>query len=80
MVVADLRAREAVGIERYGVPLRPFNGRDISLDAYQEVLDLAVYLRTLTEETKRLREILWDSTLTAPECLDRLRQLWPPSM
>lgn len=45
LVLADMRARDAVGRERYGVPLQPFNGRDSLLDAYAEALDLAVYLR-----------------------------------
>jgi len=34
-----------MGKERYGTRLQPFNGRDPFIDAYQEVLDLAVYLR-----------------------------------
>lgn len=33
------------GRRKYGTPLQPFNGRDPLVDAYQEVLDLAVYLR-----------------------------------
>lgn len=45
LVMQDMRDRKALGIERYGTPLRPFNGRDALIDAYQEVLDLAVYLR-----------------------------------
>jgi hypothetical protein len=34
-----------MGIMKYGTPLQPFNGRDALWDAYQVVLDLAVYLR-----------------------------------
>lgn len=45
LVVADMIARNMVGQERYGTPLQPFNGRDALVDAYQEALDLAVYLR-----------------------------------
>lgn len=49
-VIADIEARKAVGLERYGTLLQPFNGRDSYRDAYEEALDLAVYLRqTLTE-------------------------------
>jgi hypothetical protein len=44
-VIADLEQRMALGIRRYGVPLQPGNGRDMLLDAYQEALDLAVYLK-----------------------------------
>lgn len=44
-VVADLEQRMALGIRRYGVALQPFNGRNMLLDAYDEALDLAVYLK-----------------------------------
>lgn len=45
LVIEDLRRRLEVGIRRYGQPLQPFNGRNALRDAYEEVLDLAVYLR-----------------------------------
>lgn len=45
LVHADLDARDALGRERYGVSLKPFDGRQTLWDAYQEVLDLAQYLR-----------------------------------
>jgi hypothetical protein len=45
LVLADMQARDKVGRERYGVPLQPHNGRDALRDAYEEALDLAVYLR-----------------------------------
>lgn len=50
LVMADIYARKAVGIKRYGTPLQPLNGRDALKDAYEEVLDLACYLRQLMEE------------------------------
>lgn len=52
-VVSDLLARMEVGVTRYGVPLTPHNGRNALLDAYEEVLDLACYLkqRLLEEES-----------------------------
>ena len=50
LVIADMRARDAVGRERYGTPLQPGNGRDSLVDAYQEVLDTAVYLRNAIAE------------------------------
>lgn len=50
MVVADIEARKVVGIERYGTVLQPFNGRSALMDAYQEALDLAIYLRQLLYE------------------------------
>ncbi len=45
LVVADMKLRDATGAEKYGTRLQPHNGRDVLTDAYQEALDLAVYLR-----------------------------------
>jgi hypothetical protein len=45
MVIADLEARRQVGIQRYGTALQPHNGRDMLLDAYEEAMDLTVYLK-----------------------------------
>jgi len=49
-VIADLESRKAIGLERYGTLLQPHNGRDMLRDAYEEALDLAVYLRGAIEE------------------------------
>jgi hypothetical protein len=43
-VIDDMRARDRMGRERYGVPLTADNGRNHLVDAYQESLDLLVYL------------------------------------
>ena len=45
LVILDMRERDNSGRSKYGTPLQPFNGRDALYDAYQEALDLAVYLR-----------------------------------
>lgn len=45
LVVSDMRERDRIGRERYGTPLQAHNGRDALVDAYQEALDLCVYLR-----------------------------------
>lgn len=45
LVIADARKRDAMGAKKYGTRLQPFNGRDALLDAYEEALDLCVYLR-----------------------------------
>jgi len=50
LVIADVRARLAIGIERYGTGLQPYNGRDALRDAYEEALDLAAYLRQVIYE------------------------------
>lgn len=56
LVIADMQERDAIGRERYGTPLQPFNGRDALVDAYQEALDLCVYLRQAIAERDGLRE------------------------
>jgi hypothetical protein len=45
LVVADMAQRDRTGQARYGTRLQPFNGRDALRDAYEESLDLSVYLR-----------------------------------
>lgn len=45
LVITDMHNRDKIGLERYGVRLQAHNGRDAILDAYEEALDLAVYLR-----------------------------------
>lgn len=49
-VRTDLEHREQVGIQRYGSPLQPFNGRDALRDLYEELLDGACYARQAMEE------------------------------
>ena len=39
-----------MGEAEYGERLKPHNGRDALLDAYQEALDLAMYLRQAIAE------------------------------
>ena len=50
LVIDDMRERDKAGRKKYGTPLQAGNGRDSLVDAYQEVLDLAVYLRNEIEE------------------------------
>jgi hypothetical protein len=52
LVAADLRARSEVGTRKYGTILRANNGRDALMDAYQEALDLCMYLRQAIEERR----------------------------
>lgn len=44
-VTDDLVARAKMGIREYGTPLRANNGRDALNDAYQESLDMCMYLK-----------------------------------
>ena len=53
MVLADLTNRALEGKEKYGEPLLAHNGRNPLWDAYQEALDLAMYLRQAIEEQNK---------------------------
>jgi hypothetical protein len=44
-VVADMQFRREQGTRKYGTELRTGNGRDALVDAYQEALDLVMYLK-----------------------------------
>ena len=50
LVVADLARRSEVGLRKYGTYLFSHNGRDALVDAYEEALDLAMYIRQAIEE------------------------------
>ena len=52
LVIEDMHARDHVGRQRYGTPLQAHNGRDVLRDAYEEALDLCVYLRQAIEERR----------------------------
>lgn len=43
LVVLDIKKRLELGIERYGMALQPFNGRDLLRDLYEELLDALAY-------------------------------------
>lgn len=45
LVMFDMAQRDNLGAKRYGTRLQAHNGRDMLTDAYQEALDMAVYLR-----------------------------------
>lgn len=49
-VIKDIVERREVGIQRYGTALQPHNGRDALRDAYEEAIDLAMYLKQLIVE------------------------------
>lgn len=60
LVLEDMEERRQHGIREYGTPLQPHNGRDALIDAYQETLDLAVYLRQQMAEDEAPRRRLYD--------------------
>lgn len=76
-LVADCKARDALGRERYGTPLQAHNGRDALTDAYQEALDLCVYLWQARLETTGPFDIndLESATTEALDLADNLHEL-----
>lgn len=54
-VIADMHERNAIGTAKYGTPLCVGDGRDALVDAYQEALDLAVYLKKAILERDEAR-------------------------
>lgn len=55
LVIQDMKQRDADGAKKYGTHLQAFNGRNPLVDAYQEALDLVVYLRQAIEEQEASR-------------------------
>lgn len=51
-VLEDLRARAEEGRKKYGTYLETHNGRRGLMDAYQEALDLVMYLKQCLMEEK----------------------------
>ena len=52
-VMQDLMSRAQTGKEKYGTYLKTNNGRDALMDAYQEALDLAMYLKQKIMEVQK---------------------------
>ena len=57
LVIRDMLDRNSAGVEKYGTPLQAGNGRDALMDAYQEALDLCVYLRQAIEERRAMLHV-----------------------
>lgn len=53
-VLKDIEARVEAGKARYGTKLQMFNGRDAMWDAYQEAIDLVMYLRQAILEKEEM--------------------------
>lgn len=53
LVLADMLERRQVGIDKYNSHIEPASCTDPLVNAYQEALDLVVYLRTEIERRTR---------------------------
>ncbi len=56
-VMKDLKERARVGREKYGTPLKTNNGRRALVDAYQEALDMCMYLKQALMEQERFDHV-----------------------
>ena len=56
-VKQDIENRILKGVQTYGERLRPFNGRVALQDAYEEVLDLTLYMKQELKERASQREV-----------------------
>lgn len=54
-VIDDLAKRAQMGKDKYGTYLMTNNGRDALIDAYQEALDLVMYLRQAILEREKTK-------------------------
>lgn len=50
LVIADMQTRSDAGAMKYGTVLKSDNGRDALVDAYEEAMDLVMYLRQEIQE------------------------------
>ena len=61
-VLQDIEDRVEMGLEKHGTKLQSFNGRSALWDAYQEAIDLVMYLRQeIIERDRRamlIKEVL----------------------
>lgn len=65
LLIADIEERRKVGVQRYGQGHRPFNGRDTLQDAYEEMLDHLVYLRSIVRMAAATRDDLIEAVTVA---------------
>lgn len=55
-VLRDIQERSEMGHKKYGTLLSTFNGRDPLWDAYQEAIDLVMYLRQAILEKEAAKQ------------------------
>lgn len=56
LVIQDIKDRDRIGEEKYKTRLQPNNGRNFLKDAYEEALDLSVYLRGAIYEIEKMKK------------------------
>lgn len=75
LVCADLQERKEFGLRKYGTLLQMGNGRNHVMDAYQEVLDLAVYFKQVMLERDALASALSSAERREQEARELLKRV-----
>ncbi len=77
-VISDLTKRREGGIKKYGMELETHNGRSFLVDAYQELLDAALYVRgalmeqeDVEKSVEDLREVQRKLKMILPQVKDK---------
>lgn len=76
-VLNDIRERVAAGEAKYGTKLMTHNGRDALMDAYQEALDLVMYLRQAIDERMGPREGIAAPSIPHDTLVEHELKTWP---
>lgn len=76
LVIQDMKQRNELGIERYGTPLQPYNGRKSLQDAYEEVLDLAAYIKQALYEKDCRDQAGLATDRNMNDCATQLRTMY----
>jgi hypothetical protein len=58
LVIEDMQARRDYGLRKYGQTHQPYNGRNTLQDLYEELLDAALYTRSLLRARQAMRDEL----------------------
>jgi hypothetical protein len=67
MVLSDIAERAQFGYVKYGTLLQAQNGRDALWDAYQEAIDLVMYLRQeLARREEPKEKVVIEISIMAP--------------
>jgi len=53
LVIKDMKKRELLGLNRYGITLTTATTKDMLQEHYEELLDAVVYIKTLLEQRKQ---------------------------
>lgn len=81
-VIEDMKARDNFGRAKYKTPLQMTNDRNHAQDAYEEVLDLSVYMKQViierTELFTRIEQLMNDACIARDLIKELNDEINPP--